>query len=65
MRRYMAADIDQTQEYILVYAKSYIEQMLKSHGWDTHGPYEKTDPLQPISPCLLKQVVKTKGLFIC
>ena len=61
MKKYMAAIINQTRNYIMVHEADYLRQVLHSHGWLDPTLHEVSDPKEPMSPYMICQVREAKG----
>ena len=56
-------DIHQCKDYIEISSESYIDRLLKTHGWDTpnNKSKEPTRPLTPIPPTGIEAMFKQLG----
>ena len=61
MKKYMACNVEKTREYILIHGEDYVNSVLASHGWLVPTAHEKSDPKEPMSPSMVKQVMAEKG----
>ena len=53
-------DITQTNEYIEISCKNYIDRVMRSHGWESEN-YTKSSSVSPMSKDALEQIFKHQG----
>ena len=58
----MECNVDQTRDYIQVHGKDCINSVLKSHDLLVPDINEKTDPKEPMTPIMIKQVKTEKEI---
>ena len=58
LESFNGVDVEQTRDYIKISCTSYIERLLKSHGWDTGPPNESPyrAHIEPLSPSITQQL---------
>ena len=57
---YNGVDMEQNKDYVAITCETYINKLLKQHGWDTPGKGEES-PMEPIHPDSAKQLETESG----
>ena len=53
-------DVEQTAEYVCVHVSTYIDKMLKAHGWHT-DTLASTRLIEPLSPTIAEKLNTLEG----
>jgi hypothetical protein len=61
-KKFNGVDVDQTREYVRIHCKSYIDRVLKSHGWIKPNQHESDrHDVTPISDDTVKRLSALEG----
>ena len=56
LEKFNGIDIDQRNEYVKIYALSYLNKILDNHGWNQEGKNKETEkPIKPLTPSTLTE----------